>query len=124
MVSSDLSSYGSLSSPSRLSRSPLMNVPFELSKSLMEIYRAQNNHEHLTYSNPPLQKKIKMGDVPSQLSSHTSARYLAEPGDAANVASVQGRARLVLRTCRRRIGTSMRPMLSSPTLLSPLPNHK
>jgi hypothetical protein len=38
-MSSDLSSYGSLSRPSGLRRSPLMKVPLELFTSLMKIYR-------------------------------------------------------------------------------------
>jgi hypothetical protein len=57
MVSSDLSSYGLLSSSSRPSRSPLMNVPFEFSKSLMKIYRTQKNHEDLTHSKLPCQNQ-------------------------------------------------------------------
>ena len=70
MVWSNLSSYGSLSSPSGLSRSPLMNVPFDFSKSLIKIYRTQNNHEHLTDSKPPAQNQ---NGRRTRLS-HTSAR--------------------------------------------------
>jgi hypothetical protein len=42
---------------SRPSRSALMNIPFELSTSLMKIYHTQNDHEHLTNSKPPAQNQ-------------------------------------------------------------------
>lgn len=44
-MSSDLSSYGSLSRPSGLRRSPLMNVPLELLTSLMKIYSTKRSHQ-------------------------------------------------------------------------------
>lgn len=40
--SSDLSSYGSLSSPSDDSRSPFTNVPFDDLTSLIQIWRAKS----------------------------------------------------------------------------------
>ena len=88
MVSSDLSSYGSLSSPSRLGRLPLMNVPFEHFKSSMKIYRTPNNYEHLTHQTPlPKSKWEYLPDSPPTLPHAADSR----PCDA-NVASVQGRA--------------------------------
>jgi hypothetical protein len=111
--------------PSRLSRSALMNVPFELSTSLMKIYRTQNDHEHLTNSKPPAQNQNGRRTFLTLLSPLRTllTQDLTELCDP-NVVSVQGRARLIQRTPGRRIGTSLRPMLSSPTISGPLPNHQ
>ena len=67
-------------------------VPFKLSKSLMEIYRTQNDHERLTYSKSLAQNEHGRHTFPALLPHRRTlpTQDPAEPGDAANVASVQG----------------------------------